>query len=167
MAAAIVCVPKHSGALSSWCRNPGLGIPMWGSNHSLLGEKLCDCNYPLVCGSLPHRCIGLDYTTSLPLLPILFWFLFKIFRCRRSSLPIFLISSCSVNSCSVGVPLGGGELGVFLLCHLGCSLLCSFIYPVTCSASSLGSLVETSQANFIHAEPLSFASKGCSLLSSQ
>ena len=35
-----------------------------------------------------------------------------------SSIPVFLINSCSANSCNFGVPVGGDELRVFLLHHL-------------------------------------------------
>ena len=42
---------KRSGGLSFQHRNPGLGSPVWGSDPSLLGENLCNCNYPQVCGS--------------------------------------------------------------------------------------------------------------------
>ena len=34
------------GGLSSWCRSPGLGCLMWGSNPSLLRENLCVCEVP-------------------------------------------------------------------------------------------------------------------------
>ena len=36
-----------------------------------------------------------------------------------ASLQVTLIDSFSVSSCDFGVPMGGGELRVFLLCHLG------------------------------------------------
>ena len=36
-----------------------------------------------------------------------------------ASLQVILIYSCSVNSFNLGVPVGGGELRVFLLCRLG------------------------------------------------
>ena len=55
------------GNLSSQCKTLGLGSLMWGSDPLLLGENLCNCNYPLVCGS-PTWGMGLGYTTSLPLL---------------------------------------------------------------------------------------------------
>ena len=50
--------------------------------------------------------------------------------CRRSfsaCFQIFLINSCSENSCSFGVPAGVCELMVFLLCHLGHSLCQYFL----------------------------------------
>ena len=40
---------RHSGGLFSQCRNPSLGSLMWGSNPLLLGENLCNCDYPLIC----------------------------------------------------------------------------------------------------------------------
>ena len=42
---------KHSGTLSSQCRIPRLESLMWGSDPSLLGENLCNCNYHPICGS--------------------------------------------------------------------------------------------------------------------
>ena len=32
------------------CRNPGLRIPVCRLNPSFLGEDLCNCDYPFVCG---------------------------------------------------------------------------------------------------------------------
>ena len=74
----------------------------------------------LLVGHQPGS-VGLDYTVSLPLLPIWLWFLLYTFSCRRSffaSLQVILINSCSANSFNFGVPRGGGELRVFLLYHL-------------------------------------------------
>ena len=65
------------------------------------------------------RSVGLGYTVSLSLLPVLLWFLFYIFKLGKissSSLLVVLIGSYSVNSCNFDVPMGEGEL----LC-LGCS----------------------------------------------
>ena len=74
-----------SEASSSWCRTLRLENPMWVSEPSLLGENLCNCNYPPVLGS-PTQSMDLDSTASPPLLPILLWFLLYIFSCRRSFL---------------------------------------------------------------------------------
>ena len=41
---------------------------------------------------------------------------------------VFLIDSCSVNSCIFGVPVGGGELRVFLLCHLRRTFSSTFFF---------------------------------------
>ena len=41
---------KHSGVSSSRPRTAGLGSPRWGSDPSLLGENLCNCKSPPVCG---------------------------------------------------------------------------------------------------------------------
>lgn len=38
---------------------------------------------------------------------------------------VFLINGCSLNSCNVDVPRKGGELMLFLLCHLGSGVLLS------------------------------------------
>ena len=68
--------------------------------------------------------MGLDCSGSLFLLSVSYWLLIYIFRFRRFFC-VFLqgnfMDSCSVNSCNFGMPVGGGELRVFLLCHLGCS----------------------------------------------
>lgn len=45
-----------SGGFSSWCRTSGLGCPMWGLDPLLLGENLCNCDCPFVCGSPIHEC---------------------------------------------------------------------------------------------------------------
>lgn len=71
--------------------------------------------------------IGLDYTASVLLLPGSLLFLLYIFSCRSFLLVSWsLISSCFVNSCNFGVPVGGSEL-VFLLWYLGHPDLCSFL----------------------------------------
>lgn len=63
---------------------------------------------------------------TLPLLLISFWLFLYIFSCGKSfsaGLQIILRESCSVNIYNVGVSVGGGELRVFLVHHLGHSLL--------------------------------------------
>ena len=60
----------------------------------LLGENCCNCDYPLVCGS-PTWGVGLDYTTSLPLLLIM-WFLLYIFSYGKSFLLVFNLFSSIV-----------------------------------------------------------------------
>ena len=37
--------------------------------------------------------------------------------------PVFFINGCFVDSCDLGVLMRGGEFWVFLLCHLGHSLI--------------------------------------------
>ena len=68
--------------------------------------------------SCPHEGMGLDYIMTLLILPVSLWFLLYIFSCRRYFL-IFFIDGCSITTCNFGVPVRGGELRVFLLCHLG------------------------------------------------
>lgn len=56
---------------------------MWGSGTSLLEENpAVVIIFPFV-GHPPGE-YGLDYIVTLPLLPILLWFLFYIFACRKS-----------------------------------------------------------------------------------
>ena len=45
-----------------------------------------------------------------------------------ASLQIVLVYSLSVNRCDFGVPVGGGELRVFLLCHLGYTFSSTFFF---------------------------------------
>ena len=58
--------------LSSHFRTPGLRTTMWGLDPLLLEGNLCNyhnyCNFFLFVDH-PPRGVGLDYTTSLPLLP--------------------------------------------------------------------------------------------------
>ena len=49
------------------------------------------------------------------MVPSLYLELWKVFS---ASLQI-IVGSCSISGCNFGVPIGGGELRVFLLCHLG------------------------------------------------
>ena len=43
-------VRPSRGCLSSWCRIPSLGSPVWDSDLSFLGGDLCSCDYTLLCG---------------------------------------------------------------------------------------------------------------------
>ena len=62
--------------------------------------------------------MGLDGAVCLPLLLILRSFIFLLVE---DLLVFMLLSSITalVNNCNFGLPVGGGELRVFLLCHLG------------------------------------------------
>ena len=121
MQALLAFKARYSGGSSTWCRSPGLGSLMWGLNSLLLGEDLCICDYPLICGSPAHGCGSCLYWVSTTpthpiVVPSLYLQLQKIFS---AVLLVVLIGSCSLNSCTFGVFVGGGELRVFLLCHLG------------------------------------------------
>ena len=51
------------------------------------------------------------------------FFISLVWKTFSASLQVVLIDSCSINSCNLGVPMGGGKLRVFLLCHLGHSFV--------------------------------------------
>lgn len=53
---------------------------MWGLDSLLLRENLS------IVIILPF--VGLDYTTSVPLLAVSLWFLLYVFSCRRSFIPV-------------------------------------------------------------------------------
>lgn len=73
---------------------------------------------------------GRDYIVTPLLLVILLCFLLCIFSYGRFFLVdlVFLINSCSVNSCYIVVPMGGGKLRVFLLCHLDLFLRMIYVF---------------------------------------
>lgn len=87
-------------------------LTSWGS--------LCNCNFSCLCALLMSGC------GTSPLLLISLWFLLYIFICWRS----FLVASgffssmkpeknlSSVYCYSLGMPMRGDELRIFLLCHL-------------------------------------------------
>ena len=84
--------PAHLQSQILWglifhTQDPWAGKPMWGSAPLLLRESLSSCNYSPICG-LPTVGVGLDYIVTLPLLPML-WFFLHIFSCRRSFLVRF------------------------------------------------------------------------------
>lgn len=102
---------------------PGIRPLGWGfqcgaqTSHTL--ERICNYDYPPICRLSTQACgswLCHDCTPSL----VSFWFLLYIFSCKRFS---GLINSSSVNSCYFIVPIRGGELGVFLLHHLGSNWL--------------------------------------------
>ena len=80
--------PRCPGGSSLQCRTPGLGSQMWGSEPTLFQENLYDCDHLLFCGSPTWQC-GLNYTMSLPLLPISWRFLLYTFSCGKSFLLVF------------------------------------------------------------------------------
>ena len=57
---------QRAGGSSSQCRTPGLRSPMWGLDPSLLGENLCDFDYPPVCRSPTWECGSWLYCISAP-----------------------------------------------------------------------------------------------------
>ena len=72
---------------------PRLGSPMWGLNPlAPWVEFLQLWLSSLFVGHLP-RGVGVDYSASLSLPPILLWFLLYIFKCGRSLLPVFSLFS--------------------------------------------------------------------------
>ena len=89
---------------------------MWGFDPSVLGENVCNCNYPLICGSATWG-QGLDYGSTPPTHFVVSSFhlqLQKVFAGRFYS---FLL--LGVLRYNYGVPVRRNELKVFLLCHLG------------------------------------------------
>ena len=139
----------------------GLWSPVWGSDPLLLEENLSNCDYPSFVGH-PSRGVGLDYTASPLLLPILLWFLLYTLICRGCFLPVsvFLISSCSVNSCNVCVPVRDSELSVFLLHRLDrqahyCQSYLSWSFMATSQKRSAVIFSHTYQVLFV-VSPRSF-----------
>ena len=92
-----------------------LGKPM------LLGKTSAIVLILLLVGCLPGA-VGLDCTLylcpSYPscLDPSLYLLLWKIFS---TGIQVILIDSCSLSSCHLGMPVGGGKFRVFLHCLLG------------------------------------------------
>ena len=80
--------PRHYEDLSSWCKSPGLGSPMWGSDLSLFREEIQGCNIPPTC-RLPHRGVGPDLSASPPLLAVSMWLTLYVLSCRKSVLLVF------------------------------------------------------------------------------
>ena len=90
--------------------------------------------------------MGLDYIRSLLLLPILLWFLLYVLVVKDlfGYLLVFFIDGCSADSCGFGVLVRGGELRVFLLCHLGPNSL----WLLLCVYFSIRTLVSMGQTPF-------------------
>lgn len=102
--------PDIWGASSLWCR-----APEWGTNFLLLRERLWPMrSLPTVWCPVTGKVFG--KTFSLPLLPIP---LLPCGDCCSASFQFFFIKIYSICHCISGVPMGGGELRVFLCHHLG------------------------------------------------
>ena len=96
------------------------GPMMWGSDPSFLGETPAIIVILLFVSHQPGFA-GLDYAKSPLLLSISLWFFLLILgygKIFSASLQIIPIDSCSINNCNFCVPVGGGELRVFLLDQL-------------------------------------------------
>ena len=80
------------------------------------GALVCDFSLQLM--SYCARDVSSDSTVSLP--PLLLLFFLYILSCRSTFLLVFRLSSGRVSyvCCSLGVSMGGGDLRIFLLCHL-------------------------------------------------
>ena len=79
---------SHSGGSSSQCRTPWAGV----LTPCFLGRTSAVLIILSFVNRLP-RSVGLDYTLSLPLLPIQVWFLHYIFSCGKSFLLVFRLFS--------------------------------------------------------------------------
>ena len=80
--------PSKPNVLGAHLPGAGPPPPGWGAwwglktPHSLRRTSAIVIILPFV--GLPPRGVGLDYTVSLPLLPVSLWFLLYIFCCRKS-----------------------------------------------------------------------------------
>ena len=82
------------------------------SSERFLQENLCNWDYSPFCGSL-------DHVTSLSLIHVLLWFLLYIFSCRICFYKSSGHSHWEFCNYLWFVPMAGGDLRVFLLCHFG------------------------------------------------
>ena len=116
-------------------QHPQAGEPNVGLNPSLLGENLCNCNYSPICGSLTQGYESWLYHVSAPpmhliMVPFLYLQLCQCLGCSHRPF--------SVNRCYFCVPMGGGELKVFLLSILATSPLFSSLYFISPICLSVG-----------------------------
>ena len=139
----ILCVPFNSRISISHSPDSPENKPHWPSKPKILGAHLpsaeprgwrapwggctpCSLGRTstivIILALLSHLPWGLAYALPLLLLPILSYFLLYILSCRRffsTNLLVVHINNCLVNNFSFGVPVGGGELRVFLFHPLG------------------------------------------------
>lgn len=107
---------KRSGGSSSHCRTPRLGSAVWSSNPCSSGRNSAIV-IVLLFVDRPRRGVGLYYVASLCLVPSHYGSFFMLLVVDLSpSLPVFLVTSCSVNSYNSGIPVGGDKPRIFLLC---------------------------------------------------
>ena len=98
---------------------PGAGPAFWGALLSLdpllLGESHCNCSYPPFCGLPPQSYGSWPYASLPPTYFIVASSLYLQLQMIFSpGVQVVLIDSCSVNSYDLGLPVGEGELSVFL-----------------------------------------------------
>ena len=135
----ILCVPSKIGV---YVFHSPLALPnaktYWPSKSDVLGlislqDPWCEAQVPHSSGKTPAIMVillfvshqpgfaGLDYAKSPLLLSISLWFFLLIYghgKIFSASLQIIAKDSCSINNCNFCVPVGGGELRVFLLDQL-------------------------------------------------
>lgn len=104
----------------------GMGEPSVGLRPLPPWEEHLSCDDRLIVGCLAWH-LGLIQTAA-PTCPIVFPSLYlRLWKAFSASLQVVLINSCSVNNCDFGVPVGRGELRVFLFCLLGHSFFRHFL----------------------------------------
>ena len=117
-----------SGGSYSQCWTHRLGCLTWGSELSQLWENFCNIIILQFVAHPPEWYgIWLYHLCAPPTISL--WFLLYVFGCSISFLvgsSLFLINGYAAVSCDFGVLMRGGELKVFLLCHLVSLIECLF-----------------------------------------
>ena len=115
------CFPEQmfSGLISP-LQVPRVTCLMWGTNPLLLRENLQMYELPPDYSS---SCLGWSFgkTSSLPLLPVLVWPLYCLLW-RNCSAVFQVLCGYRFSVC-----VGGGEVRIFLHCHLGLPQFLSFL----------------------------------------
>ena len=84
----------------------------------LLGEGLCNCVYPPICGP-PVPTPEVSVLTTLYRLTGLIVVPSLCFSCGKCFMPVVIaFIDSSIKRCNFGASVGGGELRVFLFHHL-------------------------------------------------
>lgn len=96
---------------------------MWGSDHWLLGEKLCFVNILLFVGHLPNVYLILQSIRPFYTSHNSSFFSYSVIEIFSAHFQATLINSCSINSYNFSVPKEGGECRVLLLHYLGHTFL--------------------------------------------
>ena len=114
---------KYSGGSPFQCSMARMRVLTLSSELSFLWERLCQCNYSWVYGLPIQGDMRFDYVADTPLPPSCCISLFTLLAVDLSWWVLDFFNNGCFADCNVfGVFMRGGELGVLLLCHLGCSL---------------------------------------------
>ena len=137
------CLPSKPNIMLSLVQDPRLGSPVWDLAPVFLGEKLCGCCFPPVCGSLTlayESCLYCSLTPSIHLAVVssLYLYLLKLFSGGFWYLPV---DGCSTANCDLALwqEMSARSFATVLSQSLETSIICKYPFLIMLSNFLLSS----------------------------